>query len=83
MELHLVIERAYGGCGDDAPHVFLHEWMPPPPATRCICGAVTWQEAVAAAYARRSRQYRTGISTDSAAVPGPEAQQLTLFPPLV
>lgn len=48
------IEQATGSCGYDAPHVFESDNVPPDNDARCLCGAVTWHEAVLAAQTRRT-----------------------------
>lgn len=49
--LHMVINQAKGKCGEDVPHVFDSNRLPPADSHRCVCGKRTWKQAVADAEA--------------------------------
>ena len=44
--LHMVINQAKGKCGEDVPHVFDSNRLPPADSHRCVCGRRTWKQAV-------------------------------------
>lgn len=44
--LHMVINQAKGVCGEDVPHVFNSNRLPPADSHRCMCGRRTWKQAV-------------------------------------
>ncbi len=72
VRLHVVIKQAIGNCGEDVPHVFESNRLPPSDTRRCCCGKKTWKQAVADAEAVALKAH----TANAASVP-PNALELS------